>query len=587
MSIKDLMNEREKLQHEGNILKEVEILKLIVDETKKEYGDCSDEFIKALNELGGSLKYIGKYDEAKKNLSIARDLISTKYGKENLAYANNLLNLIEVKRYAGEVENLEDMYLQIVDIYKKNDAEKTFDFAALANNFGLFYQSQERYRKAFNLHKKSLDILVSNNKPEYLLEYAVTLSNIFVPALKLNYEKLAIDYLYQAIDIFENEVGKSHPLYAATLNNLAIHFFNTKDYAKSLVYFEKALDICLKTMGEESENYKNLKSNYELLQEIIEKEKNYSPKIFKQLNGLELSEMYFRNIVLPAFKEKLPHLLPLCAFGLVGLGSECFGYDDEISRDHDFGPSVCIWMREKDKNIHEKEINDLLSTLPKEYLGFEAFKRSEHSGNRRGLISIEDFYFNLIGTNECPKTIKEWKDAPEEGLAAATNGKIFMDELGEFSRIRKELLMHYPNAIKLNRIATRLVNMSQFGQYNYTRCLRRNDLVTANICLNKFILELIHLVYLLNNKYMVFYKWALKGLDELPILGKEIKQLLNDMIFNRNKVPDVRNACNMIIKELKREGLSTIDSDYLEDFGVDIQRNIDDNFFKNYSPWLD
>ena len=55
-----------------------------------------------------------------------------------------------------------------------------------------------------------------------------------------------------------------------------------------------------------------------------------------KIKGLELSKLYFENIYLPELRKEFPELLERMAVGLAGEGSECFGYDDEISRDHDF-----------------------------------------------------------------------------------------------------------------------------------------------------------------------------------------------------------------------------------------------------------
>ena len=58
------------------------------------------------------------------------------------------------------------------------------------------------------------------------------------------------------------------------------------------------------------------------------------------MNGMELAERYYETYGRPMLHEKYPEYETRIAVGLVGEGSECFGFDDRISRDHDFGP-VC------------------------------------------------------------------------------------------------------------------------------------------------------------------------------------------------------------------------------------------------------
>ena len=98
---------------------------------------------------------------------------------------------------------------------------------------------------------------------------------------------------------------------------------------------------------------------------------------------------------------------------------------------------------------------------------------------------------------------------------------------------------------------------------------------------------MIHLVFLLNRRYKIFYKWANRALLDLKILGNEIHKLLQDMVFAQNKIPYVRKICKILADELRNQKLTNCESEFLGDLGVDIQKNIDDEFFKNYSPWLD
>ena len=66
------------------------------------------------------------------------------------------------------------------------------------------------------------------------------------------------------------------------------------------------------------------------------------------MKGLELCKSYYENIGAPELKRLFPEAMSRAAAGLSGQGSDCLGLDDEISRDHDFGPGFCLWLSDED-----------------------------------------------------------------------------------------------------------------------------------------------------------------------------------------------------------------------------------------------
>ena len=62
------------------------------------------------------------------------------------------------------------------------------------------------------------------------------------------------------------------------------------------------------------------------------------------MTGMEISRIFYARYVQPMLERDFASERHLIAVGLAGQGSECLGFDDELSRDHDFGPGVCLWI---------------------------------------------------------------------------------------------------------------------------------------------------------------------------------------------------------------------------------------------------
>lgn len=585
-----LLEKRKIFQKESKGREEVEILKKIVDLSKEIYGEESNKYIYYLNELGGSSKYIGEYDIALKSLNEAKNIVERLEGSESVSYATCLLNIAEVYRFMGELLKLENIYLEVLEIYNKNNMENNYVYAGLCNNLGLYYQNVDNIKEAIKYHEKSLNILC--NMEEHIVEYATTLNNLVMPYRKVSNNEKSLKYLNEALDIYEKKLGKHHSMYSAALNNLAIIKFEDGDFLASLNIFEDALEIVKKSFGENSTNYINLLSNVEYIREIVEKQKNNNVKIevTEKDKLMDISREYTNKYILPLIKEKIPEILDKITIALIGEGSEVLRYDDEYSRDHDFTFMPSIFLSGEDYDKYSSELKNILLSLPREFLGIK-HDENEVISERRGVLKLEDYIYKYLGKEEINLTIEDYKKIPEYSFLAITSGEIFYSGNYKLEKIR-ENLKYYPDIIRENKIATVCTKIAQTGQYNYLRFRKRGDLLGANQTKSIFIENVIHLVYLLNKKYMPYYKWYSKGLEDLEVLGKDIKFRLEEII-EKDKIDmhsmsnKMEEICYFLVEELKRQKLSNVRGYFLINHATYIQKNIKDEFLKNWSPFED
>lgn len=314
------------------------------------------------------------------------------------------------------------------------------------------------------------------------------------------------------------------------------------------------------------------------------------------MKGLELAERYFNAVGEPMIRERFPGYQENIAAGLVGMGSECFGFDDEISRDHDWGPTFCLWLTEADYAAIGAGLQEAFDALPGSFAGFEPRQESAWGRGRSGVFEIGRFYRRFIGLNHPPQSLREWRAIPEGNLATATNGRVFTDPPGDFSDFRERLLEFYPEDIRLKKIASRCMTIAQAGQYNYQRCVRRREYVAAHWNETKFASDIISLVFLLNRRYRPFPKWMHRAMRDLPVLGKSLYEPLLKLATTgdgttgktyEEKGRLMEEMCRLVIQELKREGLSDSSSDFLLDHGPVIQRHIEDPYLRDLDVWAE
>jgi len=299
--------------------------------------------------------------------------------------------------------------------------------------------------------------------------------------------------------------------------------------------------------------------------------------------GLVLSRLFF-DAVAPVLETRIPDIMARAATGLVGEGSECFGQDDEFSRDHDWGPAFCLWLPREELKQVTTRIEEVLACLPQVFAGYPTRMAHERRIGRVGPLAIEDFYAGFLGLEHPPHSWQEWRHIPEYALAACTNGQVFRDGAGLFSRFRQALLDYYPEDIRRKKMAARCMIMAQAGQYNFPRSLQRGELPAALLAIARFAEAALSMTFLLNRRFMPFYKWATRLAAELPVLGRECAETIQTLARTSlaveaqgmQAVMAVERFCALVAARLRRDNLADVPGDWLVDLALSVQMGIEE-----------
>ena len=539
-----------------------------------------------LNELIGFCRETGQaeksyyYGEAVLNLLQEMGLSGT------LPFATSVLNIASAYRAGGRLEDAMTCYQAVEQIYSQTLEPGDMLVASLYNNKALLYQEMGEFEAAGAYLERALEIALQH--PECYYEQASSYANLAATYLQLGREQQAVECFKRAIAMFEaHGVRDAH--YCAALASLATYLFQKGEYDRAEEYFTRAMQGIEESLGR-TEAYYRLKENAEACRQAGEEQETMSGlggtdsgaadqgegiRPGQQVSGMELCRAYYETYGRAMIHEKFPGYEDRIAVGLAGEGSDCFGYDDETSRDHDWGPSFMMWVSDEVYAEIGEQLQAAYEKLPRTFLGY-TYQASRQGAGRRGVQTIRNFYGRLLGIEHMEGIYKAmetenpglipFRQMEDSALAAAVNGGVFRDDEGIFTQIRTLLTEHYPERLRYLRIAEAAARFCQYGQYNSGRMLRRGDGLSSRIMLGRAAQEALKLAYYMERRFPPHDKWLAEGVRR-PGGYEQLVQLLTAALESRGE-----DACRLmeqvgglLAHDLYRAGyISDIDS-FLEE----------------------
>jgi hypothetical protein len=258
------------------------------------------------------------------------------------------------------------------------------------------------------------------------------------------------------------------------------------------------------------------------------------------LPGLELSQRFYSEAVLPILRRTLP-ATPFSAARL-GSGSEVLGFDTERSTDHEWGPRLQIFLPEDELEPRGKATWQALSEqLPKSFGGWPTHFSAPDGGpighmadtegpvnHRIAVTSIAEWFGSELGFDPLGDiTTLDWLAAPTQRLAESTGGAVFSDGLGTLAEARRRL-QWYPDDLWRYALACQWQRISQEEAF-VGRAGEVGDELGSAVVAARLVREIIRLSFLLERRWAPYAKWLGSSFGTLR-LSAVLAQPLQDVL---------------------------------------------------------
>ena len=275
------------------------------------------------------------------------------------------------------------------------------------------------------------------------------------------------------------------------------------------------------------------------------------------MKGLEIARDFFFSWGHLFIAAQFPDLAGRIAAGRLS-GSDVLGADDEISRDHNWGPQFVLFLSAEDYAAFGEQLSrEMNAAAPNPWKGYRLAGAGDQSVH---VDSIPGWFRKYLKLEQLPAASEDWPPASLESiLYFLRHGEIWIDGSGDLSRWRSAL-HEYPDELLRSRLAEECFRVWHCGEYNFVqRMARRRDPIAIAMCLGEFVNGVMRIVLLMNRDFTPYWKWLAFEFRKRPEAQPYVKMLeeLVSIQAVEKQVELVQAICALVHRQLVDRGWVT------------------------------
>jgi len=275
------------------------------------------------------------------------------------------------------------------------------------------------------------------------------------------------------------------------------------------------------------------------------------------MSGGELSRQFHADVVAPLLAEAMPRLG--YAAGRLGTGSDVLGFDDAMSRDHDWGCRLTLLVDEPDRDAVPQIIGLLERGLPESYRGYPVrFPVSWNPAltHKVEVATVAGFAVSRLGVDPARGlSVLDWLVLTGQSVLEVTAGPLFADRTAQLAHVRTALRW-YPPDIERYVLAAGWQRLSE-EMPMVGRTADRGDEFGSRLLSARLADDLMWLAFAVSRQWPPYPKWrgtAFGALDLAADLARPLAAAATAPDWH-GREDGLAQACEVLLSAQRARGL--------------------------------